>query len=248
MNLKTKSSAQVSASAFSDASDDDVFLDEEKAFAQFEPTAKAIANRRSIGKRILDYALTVPLFLLTLPLLLLVYVAIKIWDPRGSAFFIQQREGVDGTTFPCIKFRTMYSDADARLQKYLDSDPERRKEWETMFKLDNDPRVLPTLGNFLRKSSLDELPNLLNILRGEMSLVGPRPFPQYHLDQFDDEFRFKRASVWPGLTGLWQIHRGGLVEQQRWDEQYIDTWSVTNDLWLILKTVPTVLFARKPHF
>jgi len=81
-----------------------------------------------------------------------------------------------------------------------------------------------------------------------MSLVGPRPFPTYHLDEFDPVFREKRASVWPGLTGHWQIERGGLEAQQKWDEKYIDEWSIKNDSKLILRTIPTVLLARKPHF
>jgi lipopolysaccharide/colanic/teichoic acid biosynthesis glycosyltransferase len=211
-------------------------------------TQREIANRSSNGKRVFDYLVGIPVLILTLPLFLFVYIAIKITDRGGPAFYVQRREGLDGTTFPFFKFRTMYVDADQRLEKYLNENPDRKKEWEEIYKLDNDPRVLPWIGNALRKTSLDELPNLLNILRGEMSLVGPRPFPQYHLDEFDDEFRAKRASVWPGLTGLWQLHRGGLMQQKKWDEKYIDSWSVWGDIVIFLKTIPAVLLARKAHY
>jgi len=208
---------------------------------------RAAANRRSLFKRLLDYAITVPLCIVCFPIALIVMVMIKIVDP-GPALFIQQREGRDGRSFPFFKFRSMYIDANERLEKHLAENPDRKAEWEEIFKLDNDPRVLPVIGNLLRLTSLDELPNLWNILRGDMSLVGPRPFPTYHLDEFDDEFRVKRASVWPGLTGHWQIERGDLTAQQHWDEKYINEWSHVEDVKLILRTIPTVLLARKPHF
>ncbi len=205
------------------------------------------ANRRCRRKRMLDLMLTVPLVVASAPLAVAVALAIKIVD-RGPALFVQEREGIDGAPFPFFKFRTMYLDADRRLQEHLAADPSRRVEWETVFKLENDPRVLPGIGRFLRVSSLDELPNLWNILRGDMSLVGPRPFPTYHLERFEPGFRRLRCSVRPGLTGLWQIGRGGLQDQQQWDERYIAEWSLGNDVRILLRTVPVVLLARKAHY
>lgn len=204
-------------------------------------------NRSSTFKRAVDYAVTVPLAVLLLPLAALIYLTIRLVD-RGPGLFVQEREGLDGRPFRFYKFRTMYTDADVRLQEHLDADPERRAEWEEIFKLDDDPRVLPWIGNLLRMTSLDELPNLWNILRGDMSLVGPRPFPTYHLDSFDGDFRRLRSSVRPGLTGLWQIGRGDLESQQSFDEQYIHQWSNAGDLRILVRTVPVVIFARKAHY
>ena len=205
------------------------------------------ANRRSRCKRLVDLVVTVPLVVAAVPVAGLVALLVQAVD-RGPALFVQEREGVDGVPFRFFKFRTMYVDAERRLEEHLAANPERRQEWETVFKLENDPRVLPGIGRFLRVSSLDELPNLWNILRGDMSLVGPRPFPGYHLDRFTPEFRRLRASVRPGLTGLWQIGRGGLHDQQLWDERYIAEWSLGNDLKILVRTVPVVLLARKAHY
>jgi len=209
---------------------------------------QATANRHSLGKRVFDYLITLILLCVFSPLILVIALTIKIIDRRGNVFFVQKREGIDGTEFPFFKFRTMHSDADQRLVDHLNKNPRLRTEWEDTFQLANDPRVLPGIGNLLRKTSLDELPNLINVLRGELSLVGPRPCPTYHLDSFDHQFRDLRASVRPGVTCWWQIYRGDLTEQRYWDEQYINNWSLLSDIWIFLRTAPVVISARHPLF
>lgn len=205
------------------------------------------SNSNSALKRVIDYTLCVPLFILSVPIMGIVALAVRLISP-GSAFFIQERVGINGQTIRVIKFRTMYPDADERLAAYLQANPEREAEWRQIFKLDNDPRVIPWIGHFLRKSSLDELPNLWNVLRGEMSLVGPRPFPHYHIAEFDSEFQELRQTVWPGITGLWQVERGGTDVQIALDSYYIRNWSIWMDLKILVRTIPVVLLAKKAHY
>jgi len=198
-------------------------------------------NRRL--KRSLDLALCAALGLLAAPLVALAALLIKRVNP-GPAFYEQEREGEGGSTIHVHKLRTMYVDADALLREHLDRNPGAREEWRQHFKLKNDPRVLPVVGSLLRRTSLDELPQLWNVLRGEMSLVGPRPFPFYHLDQFDAEFRRLRGQVPPGLTGLWQVEarsEGNLAVQEKLDTYYIRNWSLWLDAYILARTVKAVL-------
>lgn len=205
------------------------------------------SNCNSVLKKVIDYALCIPLFIVSLPIMCIVALAVKIVSP-GPAFFIQERVGLNGQPIKVFKFRTMYTDADERLKTYLQENPEREAEWLQFFKLDKDPRVIPWIGTFLRKSSLDELPNLWNVLRGELSLVGPRPFPHYHLAEFDDEFQQLRQTVWPGITGLWQVKRGDTDVQIFLDTYYIRNWSIWMDIKILIYTIPVVLFAKKAHY
>jgi lipopolysaccharide/colanic/teichoic acid biosynthesis glycosyltransferase len=141
----------------------------------------------------------------------------------------------------------MYCDAQGRLEEYLRSNPRARSEWERYFKLSNDPRILPLVGNLIRRMSLDELPQLWSVIVGDMSLVGPRPFPQYHMDSFDADFRHVRTMVPPGLTGLWQVSsrsNGDLSVQQTLDTFYIRNWSIWLDLYIIFQTVLAVVSAK----
>jgi lipopolysaccharide/colanic/teichoic acid biosynthesis glycosyltransferase len=207
----------------------------------------AQANQHSRLKRIIDYATCVPVSILAIPLMGVLALSIKLADP-GPALFVQEREGLNGRTFRFFKFRTMYVDADARLAAFFEQHPEREAEWRSFFKLDNDPRVIPWIGTFLRKSSLDELPNLFNVLRGDMSLVGPRPFPRYHNETFDPAFRALRHSVWPGITGPWQVERGGCDVQSTLDTYYVENWSCGLDLKILIRTIPVLLLSRKAHF
>jgi lipopolysaccharide/colanic/teichoic acid biosynthesis glycosyltransferase len=197
-------------------------------------------NHSLMLKRILDYLLGVPLFLCALPVMGLIAVVIKLISP-GPALYVQEREGYRGRAIQMLKFRSMYVDSEERLKTYLCAHPEKQVEWLRLFKLDDDPRVLPIIGHTLRKNSLDELPNLWNLLRGDITLVGPRPFPRYHLDKFDPEFRALRQTLRPGLTGLWQIERGDIQAQMRWDTLYIRQWSNGLDLRILARTVLVVL-------
>jgi lipopolysaccharide/colanic/teichoic acid biosynthesis glycosyltransferase len=197
-------------------------------------------------KRSLDLAVAIPLLVLAAPLLLLFVCWIWLVNP-GPAFYCQDREGFQGRSLRLRKLRTMYVNADARLKKLIDEDPEVRAEWERYYKLKHDPRILPGVGWFLRKFSLDELPQLWDVIVGTMSMCGPRPFPAYHLDAFDQEFRELRRSVLPGLTGLWQVSarsEGDLEVQRRLDTYYIRNWSLWLDLYVMARSFWVVVSGR----
>jgi lipopolysaccharide/colanic/teichoic acid biosynthesis glycosyltransferase len=199
------------------------------------------SNRRL--KRLLDYAIAVPAFLASLPFIGLCAIWIKAVSP-GPALFRQEREGERGKRITVYKLRTMYPDSERLLHEYLDNNPEEKINWYRFYKLKQDPRILPRIGWFLRRYSLDELPQLWNVLRGDMSLVGPRPFPYYHLNSFTDGFRALRSSVMPGVTGLWQVSErsdGDVKVQEVGDTYYIRNWSLWLDIYILLRTIRTVL-------
>jgi lipopolysaccharide/colanic/teichoic acid biosynthesis glycosyltransferase len=180
------------------------------------------------------------------PVVLVCAIFVKFSSP-GPVFFRQQREGEDGRQIKILKLRTMYVDAERRLSEYLDSNPQQKHHWHRYYKLKRDPRIVPIIGKFLRTSSLDELPQLWNVLAGHMSLVGPRPFPDYHLGSFPKDFRELRRSVAPGITGLWQVSErsnADLTAQQALDTHYIRNWSVWLDIYILAKTVWTVVSPR----
>ncbi|WP_298037726.1 undecaprenyl-phosphate galactose phosphotransferase WbaP [uncultured Desulfuromonas sp.] len=175
------------------------------------------------------------------PLLLVLAVAVKFSSP-GPVLFRQARIGRDGSSFGCLKFRTMVADAEERLAEYLQKHPEVRAEWEAERKLKNDPRVTP-VGHFLRRTSLDELPQVLNVLGGQMSLVGPRPIVADEIEKYGEYFQYYRA-VCPGLSGLWQVSgRNDVDYQQRvmLDTFYVRNWSLWLDFMILLRTLPAVL-------
>jgi lipopolysaccharide/colanic/teichoic acid biosynthesis glycosyltransferase len=197
-------------------------------------------------KRTFDILVAIPIALLVLPVIALAALMIKLVDP-GPAFHVQERIGHNGTIVRVLKLRTMYADSARLLEEHLRRDPQARAEWQRFFKLRHDPRVLPTIGNFMRSSSVDELPQLWNVIRGDMSLVGPRPLPAYHAEQFDEEFRSLRIGVMPGVTGLWQVSSrsdGDLQILREQDLFYIRNWSPWLDFYVLLQTVPAVLGAK----
>lgn len=178
------------------------------------------------------------------PLFMLVAFLVKLSD-GGPVLYGHRRIGRGGNPFYCLKFRTMVANGDAVLQAYLAANPEAREEWMAARKLQVDPRVT-NVGTVLRKLSLDELPQLINILRGEMSLVGPRPVVQDEIELYGSAavYYFKSR---PGLTGVWQISgRNDISYDQRvaFDRQYVENWSLQRDILIILKTIPAVCALR----
>jgi lipopolysaccharide/colanic/teichoic acid biosynthesis glycosyltransferase len=206
----------------------------------------ALASDRRRGadlvRRALDLAIALPVTLVFAPLIMAAAIAVYVIDP-GPVFFWHAREGRGGRPLRVLKLRTMYRDAEQRLETLLRDNPGMKAEWSARFKLRRDPRILPVVGHLLRKTSLDELPQLLNIIAGEMTMVGPRPFPDYHLLAMDGAFRDKRHSVTPGLTGLWQISERSDADiglQRQLDEFYIDNRSLWLDWHILASTVPAV--------
>ena len=212
----------------------------------FEIKKNLMLRRNLMLKMAMDRAIALPLFLVSLPVMALAGVWIKL-SSRGPAFFRQMREGFGGQRLAVWKLRTMRVDADAQLEEWFKAHPEDRAHWKLHFKLKSDPRVLPVIGRLLRRTSLDELPQLWSVLKGDMSLVGPRPLPDYHLEQFPREFRALRTRVLPGLTGLWQVSArsdGDVKVQEALDTYYIRNWSPWLDLYIVARTVVAVLRAR----
>jgi lipopolysaccharide/colanic/teichoic acid biosynthesis glycosyltransferase len=209
-------------------------------------TSGGRSSNSDFVRRALDLAIAIPATIVVAPFLLIAAAAIYAIDP-GPVFFRHAREGLSGKPVHVLKLRTMYRDAEQRLEALFREDPTMRAEWLAHFKLKDDPRVLPVIGNLLRSSSFDELPQLVNIITGEMAIVGPRPFPEYHLLAMDGEFRNKRRSVTPGLTGLWQISERSNADielQQQLDEFYIDNRSLWFDWHILLSTIPAVFKRR----
>lgn len=204
------------------------------------------ARRNFLIKRLTDWLLGLPLFLASIPVLALSALCIAAVSP-GSPFYSQEREGIGGRRIRIWKLRTMHLDAERVLGDHLGENPAAAEEWRRFCKLRHDPRVLPVVGWILRRTSLDELPQLWNVLKGEMTLVGPRPLPTYHLALFPPRFRALRRNVLPGLTGLWQVSargRGDIDVQQELDTRYICSRSFLMDLKLLCRTVLVVLCCR----
>lgn len=193
-------------------------------------------------KKAFDFIIGLLLFLLLAVPLAVISLLIRATS-RGPAIYRQQRSGKNGTMFLCYKFRTMYRDADARLKEILASDRKARAEWASYRKLTNDPRITP-LGHFLRRTSLDELPQIFNVLCGEMSLVGPRPVTGEEIEQYYKDSAELCFSVLPGITGLWQVSgRSNTSYDYRimLDSWYVRNWNLWLDIVILLKTVYVVV-------
>lgn len=199
-----------------------------------------------IGKRTFDILFSIVALLLLSPVLFIIMILIKIISPNGAIFFGHQRIGKDGKFFRVYKFRTMVPDAEARLKKMLDENPEIRAEFEKDFKLKNDPRIIPGIGEFMRKSSVDELPQFFNSLIGNMSVVGPRPIVEDEISKYG-KYAIKLYSTKPGVTGLWQVSgRNDISYDDRvsLDMEYIDKQSLLLDIKIVFQTVMVMVFRK----
>lgn len=224
--------------------------------ADFKPTIVSPGSRVDIEnpytrntlsrvlKRTMDLLVAIPASIFLLPVLAIIAVLVKLHD-GGPILFAHKRRGADGRYFKCYKFRSMKLNAQAALAEILASDPKLAAEWAAKQKLDNDPRVTD-IGKFLRKSSLDELPQLLNIFRGEMSVVGPRPIVDDELARYGEDIRAYYAHR-PGILGLWQISgRSETTYEERvaMDVDYAKKQSFFLDLKIMIFAVPAVLLSR----
>ncbi|NGX58739.1 MAG: Undecaprenyl phosphate N,N'-diacetylbacillosamine 1-phosphate transferase [Chlamydiae bacterium] len=196
-------------------------------------------------KRIFDLLFSLTMMILGSPLFLLLAVLVKVTS-RGAIIFGHERVGRGGCRFVCYKFRTMHPDAEQRLQQILNSDPKLKEEWKTHYKLKRDPRIT-WVGKFLRKTSLDELPQFWNVLKGDLSVVGPRPVTENELKNELGPYAARFLTIRPGLTGPWQVsgrNNTSYTQRIRFDIYYIRHRSFTWDLYLILLTIPAIISAR----
>ena len=205
------------------------------------PRRPVSTSHQAHAIRLLDFVVASAALFLLSPLLLIVAAAIKLLDP-GPLLFAHVRVGKGGRPFRCLKFRSMTVDADVRLARLLETDPAARAEWASTHKLRDDPRITP-LGRFLRRSCLDELPQFFNVLRGEMSLVGPRPIVAAEAARYGRHYPVY-CSLKPGITGLWQVKREDQTSYRRriaFDLTYARSRSLSLNLGILLLTVPSVV-------
>ena len=196
-------------------------------------------------KHLIEVAIVLLAFPLWFPICAIIYVLIWIED-RENPLFIQERLGKGGKGFRTFKFRTMVPNAEEVLKKVLAEDEALRTEWETFYKLRKDPRVT-RIGKFLRRTSLDELPQLFNVLMGDMGMVGPRPLTAYHQDVLPADVRALRESVKPGITGLWQVSGrsdSGTEGMKKWDPYYVRNWSIKLDVSILIRTAFVVIACK----
>ncbi len=200
----------------------------------------ALKGWQRIAKRIIDITFSTLLIIILSPLLLTLAIAIKLTS-KGPVFFLQERIGRNGRKFRMLKFRSMYKDAEERLKEYLD----KNEAEGPIFKMKDDPRIT-SVGRILRRLSLDELPQLFNVLKGEMSLVGPRPPLEREVEKYK-RWQLQRIDVTPGMTGLWQVSgRSDLPFEKmvELDIYYIEHWTIWLDLLILLKTIPAVVSGK----
>jgi len=204
--------------------------------------AKLLSPWRMLCKRCLDLVLAVAMLPVLVPIFVLVGILIKYFSP-GPIFFAHERIGRNGNRFQAWKFRSMVPNANQVLEDYLQQHPDLWEEWNRDHKLKNDPRIVPGIGSILRKLSLDELPQIWNVLRGDMSLVGPRPIVEAEITKYRDVFPLY-LKVTPGITGLWQVSgRNNTTYEERiaYDAYYVRNWSPWLDIYILARTIRTVL-------
>lgn len=197
-----------------------------------------------LEKALLDVVLAAVAFGILSPFFVIIPVLVKLTS-KGPVFYRQKRLGKNGRTIYVWKFRSMYADADKRLKSILDSDPAMKAEWDANFKLADDPRVTP-LGRFLRRTSIDEFPQIFNVFAGDMALVGPRPIVEKEVEYYGDAYPVF-SSVKPGITGLWQASGRSDTDYARrvaLDVHYVLNWSPWMDIWILFRTVYAVVFMR----
>jgi lipopolysaccharide/colanic/teichoic acid biosynthesis glycosyltransferase len=198
---------------------------------------------RSIRKRIMDVVMASVMLAFFSPLMGIIYLLVK--RDGGPAIFVQDRVGKDGVLFPCYKFRTMAPNAEELLETLLVCNEQFRKDWAAERKLRSDPRITP-LGAFLRRKSFDEFPQLINVIRGDMSLVGPRPITPDEVEKYGDNIRYYLRTR-PGLTGAWQVSGRNDVSYEKrveLDVEYTSRWSWSGDFSILFKTLGAVLNER----
>lgn len=196
-------------------------------------------------KRVFDIFFSIFILIFLIPFFIVIGLLVKCTS-KGPIFYKSPRIGKNFKEISCLKFRSMYEDAEERLSSLLESSSEIKKEWVTFQKLKSDPRVTP-IGKFLRKTSLDELPQFFDVLQGNLSVVGPRPFCKNQVDDYLKENAKKFLSIKPGITGIWQVSgRSELTfaERLKLEEAYIENASFLEDIKIILRTIP-VVFSMK---
>ena len=199
-------------------------------------------------KRFFDIAFSIFAIIITLPITIPIAIIIKLTD-SGKIFFIQKRPGLNGKEFNLYKFKTMYENNDEILKEFLEKNPQAKEEWQKYRKLKiYDPRVTP-IGKFLRKTSLDELPQFINVLKDDMSIVGPRPYIMLEFKEYNipKEIVNKLLSVKPGVTGLWQVssrNEATFEERIKQDLEYIENKSFLYDLKIVLKTIKVMITGK----
>jgi len=197
-------------------------------------------------KRGFDIGFSILAIAASAPLILIIFLLIKM-NSSGPAFYVHRRIGRDGREFGCVKFRTMHADSDARLRDLLARDPTAARDYATRAKLGNDPRIIRGIGTVLRKTSLDEVPQFFNVLKGDMSVIGPRPVTKEELDRHYGASAPDVLRARPGISGLWQVSgRSGLsyAERVRLDLDYVRNWSFMRDVAILLRTVVVVILGR----
>lgn len=222
-------------------------VEERRFHKKYSPLSRSLEPIGGKVKRGVDIAFAICFASLCLPLFLGLILMIKITS-RGPVFYGHTRIGFNGRKFRCWKFRSMYENGDSILEKHFREYPEDRLIWQQERKLKNDPRVTP-IGAVLRKLSLDELPQIVNVLTGEMSLIGPRPVVEDELEIYATSRKHYLRSR-PGVTGLWQVSGRSdtsYFERIKLDRYYVTQWRPLLDLWILFRTIPAVLLSRGAH-